>query len=491
MRAFGLLVALVFSSLAYGQPRMEDAFPNLTFESPIGVEHDGVDASLLYVVERAGVVKVVVNTAATTEATDFLDIQGQVSSGGEKGLLGLAFHPDYAANGFFYVQYSVPGDHRSRLSRFSQSPADVYPPIADEASEVVLLEVDQPFSNHNGGGLAFGPDGYLYVSLGDGGSGGDPEGNGQKDFTLLGSILRLDVDGGGAAPECGEEANYTIPSGNALADGPGGACDEIYSWGLRNPWRFSFDRANGDLWIADVGQNRLEEINRGANGANFGWNTMEGTECFNENDPRQPLTSCDQTGLTLPVWEYSHALGCSVTGGYVYRGTATPELQGRYIYGDYCSGRIWALDASGDEPVNELLDVSAPVLTSFGEDTAGELYLTRFNSFSDSRGKVYRLTSSASSGEPGGGEARLRLDPAWPNPFRGTARISFALAERGLARLTVYDVLGREVDVLHDGVAGPEAQTVQFSAGNLAAGLYFIRLDAGTASRTRALVLAR
>ena len=495
MRILLLLGILLASLPARGQLQLEEALPNLSFQSPVGVGHDGMDATLLYVIERGGIVKVVVNETTTTGATDFLDIRSRVSAGGEKGLLGLAFHPDYVTNGYFYVYYSTSGgpkDHLSRISRFSQSSTDVYPPTADPESELVLLEVAQPYGNHNGGGLAFGPDGYLYVALGDGGSGGDPEENGQDETNLLGSILRLDVDGGGTAPDCGgAEGNYTVPADNALADGPGGACDEIYAWGLRNPWRFSFDRASGQGWIADVGQGQWEEVNRMENGGNYGWDVKEGEVCFEDPGPGEP--PCDDPSLIDPVWVYGHSGGdCSVTGGYVYRGETVSELQGRYIYGDYCSGRVWALDASGDEPANELLDVSAPVLTSFGEDADGELYLTRFNSFNDSNGKVYRFASSTVSTEnPGERSRALRLEPPSPNPFSGATDIAFSIPESGPVRLTVYDILGREVARLFDGVAGTEEQSVRFDARGLRAGIYVVRLEAEGVSRTRKVVLAR
>ncbi len=342
MRSVLLLLALVFAAPASAQLSAELAFPGLPpFDSPVGLGHDPVDPGLLYVVEQGGVIRVFVNDPDVTEASSFLDIDARVSSGGETGLLGLAFHPDYAENGLFYVSYTAGSPLRSRVSQFSLGEPDVYPPIANPDSEVILLEIAQPFSNHNGGGLAFGPDGYLYASFGDGGSGGDPEENGQDDTTLLGAILRLDVDGGGTAPDCGgPEANYTVPP-NDLADGPGGSCDEIYAWGLRNPWRFSFDRDTGAGWIADVGQNQWEEVDRMANGGNYGWNTYEGDVCF--DGPCDP----DTDAVIFPVWVYNHSLGCSITGGYVYRGSEVPELAGRYVYGDYCSGRIWALTDIG------------------------------------------------------------------------------------------------------------------------------------------------
>ncbi|MEP0545625.1 MAG: PQQ-dependent sugar dehydrogenase [Rhodothermales bacterium] len=471
---------LAFAAPASAQLSADLAFPNLTFSSPVGVEHDPVNPDLLYVVEQRGVIRVFDNDPDVSTTSVFLDIDDRVTSGGETGLLGLAFHPDYETNGYFYVNYTVASPLRSRVSRFSRSTAN--PQQGDPDSELVLLDIAQPFSNHNGGGLAFGPDGYLYASFGDGGSGGDPEENGQDPTTLLGAILRLDVDGGGTAPDCGGPgANYTVPP-NAIADGPGGSCDEIYAWGLRNPWRFSFDRETGEGWIADVGQGAWEEVDRMEDGGNYGWNTYEGNACFDG--------PCDPEGLTFPAWVYSSQSGsphCSVTGGYVYRGSDVPALEGRYIYGDYCSGQLWALDDSGRPVTNEALAVGTfSTLTSFGEDAAGELYFVRQN------GRVYRFFQEGTSdtvGVPERDEASLRL--AGPNPFRGETALTFALAEAGPARVAVYDVLGREVAVLHDGPATAEAQAVRLAAGALPAGLYVVRLTSGSAEHTLKVMLVR
>jgi glucose/arabinose dehydrogenase len=281
--------------------------------------------------------------------------------GNEEGLLGLAFDPDYSRNGYFYVYYSAAGPRRTVLSRFNIRSGDSE--IADPASELVLMEIDQPYSNHNGGQLAFGPDGYLYIGVGDGGSGGDPHGNGQNRNTLLGKILRIDVSNSSA----GEK--YRIPADNPFT-GMSSTRNEIWAFGLRNPWRFSFDRETGILWAADVGQNQWEEIDIITKGANYGWNIMEGTHCF------APTSNCDRTGLTLPVFEYEHSHGCSITGGYVYRGTTLQSLIGFYIYGDFCSGKIWAMSFNNNTvEQNILLTDSSLDITSFGEDSAGNLYI--------------------------------------------------------------------------------------------------------------------
>jgi glucose/arabinose dehydrogenase len=314
----------------------------------------------LFVVEQAGLIRIVENGQLL--ASPFLDIHNRVSSTAfERGLLSLAFHPDYLQNGQLYVNYTdLQG--ATVVARYQVLPDN--PNEVDPSSEAVVISIAQPFENHNGGQIQFGPDGYLYVAMGDGGSAGDPHNNGQDPNTLLGTLLRLDVDG--AEP-------YEVPTDNPfLLDGSG--LGEIWATGLRNPWRFSFDRFSGDLYVADVGQSAWEEINHqpaGAKGGqNYGWNQLEGTHCYLNSD-------CQTSGMTVPVAEYSHLEGgCSVTGGYVYRGRQFPLLNGNYFLGDYCSGIIWSLfaEADGKWLLNPLLD-SDMNISSFGEDVNGELYV--------------------------------------------------------------------------------------------------------------------
>lgn len=328
------------------------------------------DDPRLFIVEKGG--RILVWEDGGVLETPFLDLSGEVSGGSEQGLLSLAFHPDYGSNGRFFVDYTNPaGDTRVVEYRVS-----VDPDRADPASGRTVLAVGQPFSNHNGGLIAFGPDGMLYVGLGDGGSGGDPEENGQDRGTLLGTILRIDVDAGDP---------YGIPSDNPFVDQPG-ARGEIWAWGLRNPWRFAFDRDTGDLYIADVGQNRFEEVNAvsgAGRGLNYGWDVMEGEACF------EPPEGCDRTGLTLPVTVYGHADGCSVTGGHVYRGEAIPSLRGTYFYSDFCSGFVRSFRFAGGRATEErrwpALEPSERAVSSFGEDAEGELYLTTAG------GSVYKV----------------------------------------------------------------------------------------------------
>jgi glucose/arabinose dehydrogenase len=292
-----------------------------------------------------------------------LDIRSLVSTGSEQGLLGIAVPATFPDDPRVFVDYTdTHGDTVVASYRLAGAAAD----RLDPASAAWVLTVDQPYPNHNGGALAFGPDGMLYISLGDGGSGGDPLGNGQRTDTLLGKILRLDV-----RPEATANGPYTVPPGNPFV-GVVGARPEIWQYGLRNPWRFSFDRATGDLWIGDVGQDHWEEVDvarAGVGGLNFGWNAMEGRHCYS------PLTDCRTSGITLPVVEYGHDAGCTVIGGAVYRGTAQPLLRGGYVYADYCSGTMWAVPASTDGTVAPVKVGNAGAgIAAFGEDAGGELY---------------------------------------------------------------------------------------------------------------------
>lgn len=330
-------------------------------QTPINMETAFDGTGRLFINEKAGRIRIL--QSGELLAQPFLDITDRVgSSGSEQGMLGLAFHPQYEENGRFFVHYSDRnGD--TVLSRFQVSASD--PNQADPASEVILLQQNQPYANHNGGQLAFGPDGYLYFGLGDGGSAGDPQNNGQSLETLLGKILRLDVD---------SSDTYAIPSDNPFQGGK--SKPEIWAYGLRNPWRFSFDQRTQDLYIADVGQNQWEEIDylpAGVpGGTNFGWRFKEGTHAYEGGAPADSL-------LVDPVYEYDHSFGCSITGGYVYRGQNLPEWQGIYIFGDYCSGIIWGLMRQNDQWVAQQMFKTGGGLTAFGQDEAGEVYIVEAN----------------------------------------------------------------------------------------------------------------
>ncbi len=337
-------------------------------QQPIGLYHAADGSKRLFVLEQAGRILIWQDGGLLSEV--FLDIRDRVGSQGfEQGLLGLAFHPQFRENGSYFVNYTDrQGD--TVISRFSVDLRD--PNKTDQATEKILLKVSQPYANHNGGMLAFGPDGFLYIGLGDGGSAGDPQGNGQSLDSLLGKILRLDIDQGDP---------YAIPADNPKLQGQ--ALEEIWAYGLRNPWRFSFDFLTGDLFIADVGQNQWEEINYfpagSPSGVNFGWNHFEASMPFSDQ-------VSDPASMVFPVFEYSHTQGCSVTGGSVYRGAEIPELYGVYLFGDYCSGNIWGLVRDSQNAWQaELLFENQGSITSFGVDEQGEVYMLLYS------GQVYRL----------------------------------------------------------------------------------------------------
>jgi glucose/arabinose dehydrogenase len=375
-----LVAVLACSSAVAPPPPAPPGTPALqlvtaALSAPVFVTAPPGDTLRLFVVEQGGRVRVI--RRDTLLATPFLDLSGKISSGGERGLLSLAFHPQYATNGRFYVYFTDPAGN-TRVVRYAVSTAD--PNVADPAAIDTVLKVVQPYSNHNGGLLLFGPDGKLYVGLGDGGSGGDPQGNGQNKHALLGKLLRLDVDGA---------SGYTIPPTNPFV-GDTSAAPEIWAWGLRNPWRFSFDRQTGDLYIGDVGQGAWEEVDvrvaTSPGGVNYGWNVMEGMHCY-------PSGSCNQAGLVLPVVEYGHTGGaCSITGGYVYRGTRVPALAGHYLYADFCAGFVRSFRYVGGAATDprdwsQRLSPGGNV-SSFGEDARGELYVMTLG------GALYRIVEA-------------------------------------------------------------------------------------------------
>jgi glucose/arabinose dehydrogenase len=369
-----VLLVFFFSSLSLAA---EVSWPALVLgnkiasaEKPTSITHAHDGSKRLFITEQAGRIVIVRDNAKLREP--FLDIRGRVSCCGERGLLSVVFPPGFQKKGHFYVNYTdKSGDTVVARFRLTRNPDQ-----ADPASEEKLLMVKQPFANHNGGQLAFGPDGYLYIGMGDGGSAGDPFGNGQKLDTLLGKLLRIDVES--------NVKPYDVPRSNPFINKKG-ALPEIWALGLRNPWRFSFDRKTGDLFIADVGQNKYEEVNvqtaSSKGGENYGWNILEGLHCFRSK-------TCDTKGLVMPVVEYDHDAGCSVTGGLVYRGTMFPQLDGLYFYGDYCSGRIWGIRRSGEQWIAKELVKSGISISAFGDDEAGELYVADYGG-----GGIFRIES--------------------------------------------------------------------------------------------------
>jgi len=349
-----------------------NAYPNLNFDQPIFYTYADDGSNKVYVVERSGKIKFFDNNTDTQTTQVFLDLYEKIDlSYVEKGLLGLAFHPDFKETGYFYVNYTT--SDSTVIARYSLDTQN--PEFADSSSEKILLTFSQPFKNHKGGQLEFGPDGYLYIGTGDGGSGGDPHNNAQNLRSYLGKILRLDID------TVSEAKGYEIPSDNPFAGNKAGYLEEIFAYGFRNPWRFSFDRARRLLWAGDVGQDRREEIDIVENGKNYGWRIMEG------NLKYSPSRSVSAEDLTPPVWDYGRSEGGCIIGGYVYYGSKNPELRGAYIYGDYMSGRIWALRlGENGKAENQELAKTDLEISSFGTDGNQELYVLDF------RGKICKLS---------------------------------------------------------------------------------------------------
>ena len=362
-----ILIFIVATNASFGQLEIQNAFPNLTFNNPLYLTNSNDGTNRIFIIEQGGRIKVFPNNSNTLLAKEFLNITDRVSSGGEKGLLGLAFHPDYETNGYFYVNYT--NATSTVISRFQVTNN---PDSADKNSEFQILTFNQPQGNHNGGWVGFGPnDGYLYIATGDGGGSGDPQNNGQSINTFLGKILCIDVDGG---------TPYVIPVTNPFYDSTGNVQREIYAWGLRNPWRCSFDPVTNWLWAGDVGQGSWEEVDIIENGKNYGWRCYEGNHPYN-------TSGCNYPEYIIPIWEYPHGSECSITGGYVYRGVNVPELTGKYIYGDYCSRKVWSLEYDGiNPPLNEFLLTAPGLITSFGVDENNEIYITSSN------GNIYRFT---------------------------------------------------------------------------------------------------
>lgn len=436
---------LLFASTLFSQTIDLQTFAT-GFSSPVAVVNAG--DSRLFVVQRGGLIRVL-NSNGTINATPFLTLTtATIVAGNERGLLGLAFHPDYATNGLFYVNYTRAGDGATVIAKYSVSEADEN--IADASSAEVLLTIAQPYSNHNGGSLNFGPDGYLYIGMGDGGSGGDPDGYGQNINALLGKMLRIDVD---------VESGYAIPADNPYVGIPG--ADEIWAVGMRNPWKFSFDRSTGDLWIADVGQNAIEEINKAAStdaGLNYGWRCYEGNSAYN-------TSGCGpSSNYTFPVAQYTHASsgGCSLTGGYVYTGTTYPNLQNKYLFSDYCNNRIGYVSTSGGAITWTPNSFSGNIV-AFGEDVNGELYVAGI-----SNGTIYKIIDT-SLGTNDFQQNGLSL---YPNPARDSFTIKNANL-LNLSQVTIHDSMGKLV--VNQPVTAIEFTTV--STQNLTSGLYFVSVE--------------
>ena len=439
----------------------QNAFPNLSFNSPIFLTDAGDSTNRIFIVEQSGRIKVFPNSSTSSSAKVFLNITDRVTSGGEMGLLGLAFHPDYKNNGYFYVNYTTDDPNlRTVISRFQVTSN---PDSADKNSEFEILTFNQPYQNHNGGWIGFGPnDGYLYIAAGDGGSGNDPDNNGQRINTMLGKILRIDVDGG---------TPYAVPQTNPFYDSTNvNIKKEIYAWGMRNPWRCSFDPETGWLWAGDVGQYAWEEIDIIENGKNYGWRCYEGNHT-------NIMSGCNYPEYIFPIWEYDHSPECSITGGYVYGGSTVPELEGKYIYGDYCSNKIWALTYDGINPAtNQLLLTTSGGLGSFGVDENKELYWTSFN------GRIYRFVPTVTAVENQINPTEYSLEQNYPNPFNPSTIIKYNIPEESEVTIRIYDSIGKEIDSITTGILQKGTYQKTWNAEKFSSGVYFVKMTAKSLS---------
>ncbi|CAN5461785.1 hypothetical protein BH10BAC5_BH10BAC5_10530 [soil metagenome] len=457
----------------------QDAFSPNVFNYPVECVPSPDNTNRMFVVQQRGLIYTVNTANPSSPKKLFLDISDRVSSSGsELGCLGIAFHPSYTTNRYFFVFYTTTTGttYNEIVARYQVSPTN--PDSALKSTEVIFITQPDPYSNHNGGKVTFGPDGYLYFGIGDGGSGGDPLGNGQSRTTLLAKISRIDVNTASGGNQ------YSIPPTNPYYNNTSGYRQEIWCYGVRNPWKFSFDAGNGDMWIGDVGQDLYEEIDRGYIGSNYGWKKMEGFHCYS------PSTGCDTTGLTLPVFEYSHSVGNSITGGYVYRGSYAPELVGKYLYADYGSGKIWALTGSAPY-TNTLIGTLSGPCSSFAQDNQKNIYAV---SYSSSSGKIYKISDSrVGNGNLGSATpANFELLQNYPNPFNPSTKITFALPVNTIVTLKIYDVTGKVVaELLNSETMSAGVYTREFDGSKLGSGVFYYKMEAGNFTETRRMVMVK
>lgn len=497
-------LALCSPDFVHAQYKLVEAFPNVSFDKPVLLTFSPDQTNRVFVVEQDGRILVFPNNPNVTsgQIKIFLDITDKLPGGvppyGEYGLLGLAFHPDYAENGTFFVNYvTTQGGIKTHINKYLVSASD--PNFTDPATETAVLEVDQILDNHNAGMLGFGNDGYLYASLGDGGwqyPNGPPDpGQTAQDLTkLLGKFLRLDVD------HPAEGMAYGIPPDNPFAGNTQGFREEIFAYGFRNPWRFNIDHVTGKIWVGDVGFDSWEEINVVECGKNYGWSQTEGMGC-------RPGVNCDIGKYDPPVYVYANRdVDCSITGGAVYRGPGRPELAGKYIYGDWCSGRVWSLEDNGDGSyTNTLLTDEDFRISSFGQDENYEIYVVALNFSSPT--KIYKFESAPTSVEESDQVAKsFSLLPNYPNPFWSAATsrsagnpstsIAYQLEIEADYELAIYDMAGRRVRLLESGHKTPGSYSSVWNGRNdngelVGSGVYAIRLESGNREIVRRVTLLK
>lgn len=475
MKPFSLLPALAVAfavATATAQRPFAVAFPNLQFNYPTDIRMPPGKSDLFFVTEQIGRIRAFDPARYESRQVLVLDISDRVISGGELGLGGIVFDPDFASNGYFYLNYTIPDPLRTIISRFRVDPDNTLQ--ADTTSEQIILEITQPGDTHNGAGVMFGPDGYLYIGMGDGECCGDPGNRAQNLDSLYGKILRIDVH-----PD-DTSRPYSIPPDNPFVDGPGRP--EIYAYGFRNPWRFSFDAATDEMWCGDVGQDRWEEIDIVRPGANYGWRLMEGPECYNP-------VNCDSSGLVSPIFAYEHdtvwpfgAIVAGVMNFYteVVPGTYYPVRPGEFIFGDFVSGRIWAIERSGEGLVHtRLLAASGPNITAFGTDLDGQIFFCAFD------GYIYHFTRL--SGVPG--PRPLRAGKIVPNPGRGSTLIQFDMLRPGHPLIELFNPLGQRIRHLDPGSLQSGPQQIVLDLHELPHGTYRWRVTLGDESISGPLVV--
>lgn len=471
-----LVLFLFIASNVFSQVGFVNAFQNLSFTLPLFLTHAGDGTNRIFVVQQRGIIKVFPNDSMTTNVQNFLDVSNIVSnSGNERGLLGLAFHPNYNSNRYFFIYYTRQSDGALRISRFQTQSGN--PNKADSLSELNMLTILHPtYTNHNGGCLMFGADGYLYIGTGDGGSGGDPPNNAQNLNVLLGKILRIDIN----TPAGGN--NYSIPPSNPYSGG--GGSPEIYAVGMRNPWRFSRDPVTGTIFCGDVGQDAWEEVDTLAVGKNYGWRCYEGNATYN-------TSGCQPIGTyTFPIAVYQNVgSDISITGGYVYRGARVPSLVGRYIYADYGSRKVWKLLLSGGVVSdNSIIGTCPQGVPSFGVDQNNELYIV------GASGIIFKLQdlSVGINGNSNEIPSGFSLEQNYPNPFNPTTNIYYNVGMTSLVNISVFDMTGKEIAVLLNETKTAGRYSVDWNAGGYASGVYFYKMTInGSQSIEKKMVLIK
>lgn len=471
-----LFVLFTVSKQASSQYLFENVFTTTTFSKPLEMIDPKDGTPRMFILNQRGIVTVVNVDNPSAPGKTFLNITDKVTQTGlEPGLLGIAFHPQYSTNRYFYVFYTAVSPERSIIARFQTSTQN--PDSAIKESEFNILTLNLTYSSHYGGHIEFGPDGFLYISFGMGAAQNDPPNNAQNLTLLNGKIARIDVNSASGGQ------NYSIPSSNPFIDSTSSVKKEIYAWGFRNVWKFSFDN-QGRLWAGDVGQGKKEEIDIVQKGKNYGWKIMEGTICFS------PSKNCDTTGLAKPVYEYNHdaAGGYSITGGYISTSSTLPTLMGKYIFADYQNGKVWALTYDGvPTPIAQLLMDSPHYISSFGKDKYGNIYITNV-----SDNKIYKLDDLATSIDPVSQTAgKFSLAQNYPNPFNPSTTIEFSLNRSSKTTLKVYDMNGKEVATLLNSNLNSGTYNVYFDAEELSSGIYIYELVSGEFSMTKKMVLLK